>query len=132
MAGLVHPVRDFGVPLHPCELVDDLVVPLEAEPRHAVENRRDRRFGGPRAVRVLDPQAEDAAVMTGAKPIEQFGPRPADMEEAGRRRGGSGDADHLSSVAGGLFRHWVARATVYSRGATARPTPGGWGGGGEL
>src|SRR3546814_9838949 len=120
MAGLDHPVRDFGVPLHPCELVDDLVVPLEAEPRHAVENRRDRRFGGPRAVRVIAPQAEDAAVLTGEQPIEQCGPRPADMEEAGRRRGESGDDAHLSPVAGGLYSPCGASATLYRRGGHER------------
>jgi hypothetical protein len=35
-------VRDLGMPLGTRELVDDLVVPIEAEPLEPVENGLDR------------------------------------------------------------------------------------------
>ena len=53
--------RDFGVAGGAGELVDDLAVPLEAEPGQTVDDRGDRLRGRTLPVGVLDAQAEGAA-----------------------------------------------------------------------
>src|SRR3546814_1796385 len=52
----------------------DLAIPFQAEPYQAVEDRVYGFLSGALAVGVLDPQAIDAAVMTGEQPVEQRGP----------------------------------------------------------
>ena len=68
------------------------LVPVEAEPFQAVVDELHRLNGVARLVRVLDAQDELAAGMTGVEPIEKRGACPADVEEAGGRRGKT-DAD---------------------------------------
>ena len=95
-----HLARDLGVTGGARELVGDLAVPLEAEPRQPVEDRCDRGLGGAGAVGVLDAQQERAAVMAREQPVEEGGARPADMQEAGRRRGEAGDYGHFIQSGG--------------------------------
>src|SRR5207237_2392238 len=54
--------RDFSVPRRALELMDDVAVPLEAQPVAPVNDRRNRFRSGPNAVGVLDAQQEHAAV----------------------------------------------------------------------
>ncbi len=54
--------RDLGMAAGARELIDLVAVPIEAEPAHAVEDRLDRRLRRARAIGVLDPQQEGAAV----------------------------------------------------------------------
>ncbi len=78
--------RDFGVALGAGGLVDDLAVPVEAEPSRPVDDRRHRLLCRAHPVGVLDAQPERAAVMARVEPVEQRGARPADMQKPGRRR----------------------------------------------
>ena len=67
-------------------LVDDVAVPIEAEPAQPVEDGVD---GGRRralAVRILDAQQHGAAVPPRVEPVEQGRPGPSDVEETRRRR----------------------------------------------
>ena len=93
-------VRDLGVAIGARELEDGVAVPIEPEPAHPVEDRVDRRLGRARAVGILDPQQELAAVMAREQPVEQRGARAADMQKAGRRRREPGD-DWRGGRAGG-------------------------------
>ena len=68
------------------ELAYRLIVPVKTEPGEAVMDRRDRFFGGPAAVGVLDAQQETATVTAREQPVEQRRPRAADVEKPGRRR----------------------------------------------
>ena len=54
----------------------------------------DVLLGGARAVGVLDPQDEDAAVVAGEGPVEERGPGAADVKVAGGARG-KADANGL-------------------------------------
>ena len=73
------------------ELVHGVAVPVDAEPGEAVEDRLDRGLGRALAVGVLDAQQHLAAVLLGEKPVEQRRARPADVQEAGGRRGETRD-----------------------------------------
>ena len=73
------------------ELVDDLAVPVDAEPGEPVEDGVDRRLGGALTVGVLDPQQHLAAAAARIEPVEQRGAPAADMQKAGRRRRKTGD-----------------------------------------
>ena len=65
---------------------------VEAEPViKPVEDGRDGGLGGALAVRVLDAQQHAAALGPGVEPVEQGRARPADMQEARRRRREAGD-----------------------------------------
>ena len=66
------------------ELMNDLAIPIEAKPRHAIEDRIDRRLGGTGAIGIFDPQQELAAVMARKQPVEQRGARAADMQKTRR------------------------------------------------
>jgi len=81
------------------ELVDDVAVPIEAEPRQAVDDRLDGRRRGARAVGVLDAQQVLAAVMAGVQPVEERRARAADMKITGGRGGEAGDDCLCSGVA---------------------------------
>lgn len=76
------------------ELIDHLAIPIEPQPFQAVDDRLDRRIGGPCPVGVLDPQVEHAAMMLGKKPVEERRARPADMQEPGGRGGKARDDGH--------------------------------------
>jgi hypothetical protein len=61
-------------------------VPIEAEPSQTFVNCRRCFFDLARFIGVFDSENEFAAVMSGKKPVEKRGPRPADVEITGRRR----------------------------------------------
>ena len=65
------------------------LVPVEPEPPHRLDDLADVLLGGARAVGVLDPEDEDAAVAAGERPVEERGPGAADVEVA---RWGSGQS----------------------------------------
>ena len=69
----------------------------------------DVLLGGARAVRVLDAEDEDAAVVAGEGPVEERGPGAADVEVAGGARG-KADADGLGH-----------RRSFYSGGSKGTP-----------
>ena len=94
LAGGQHLAGHLGVTRRARELIGDVAVPLQAEPRQAVEDRGDRGLGGAGAVGVLDAQQELAAVVAREQPVEERGARAADMQEAGRRGGEAGDDGH--------------------------------------
>jgi len=85
-----------------------LLVPVEAEPLQAVEDRLYRLLGGSLPVRVLDPQEKLAARVAGIEPVKQGGAgtptwRSPVGEGAKRRRmvmakrGGAGDKKERES-----------------------------------
>ncbi len=85
-ARVEHLLRHLLVALGALRLVDDVAVPIEAEPAQPVEDRVD---GGRRrafAVGILDPQQHGAAVPPRVKPVEQGRPGASDVEETRRRR----------------------------------------------
>src|SRR5581483_8750702 len=65
------------------------LVPVEAEPAHAVQNALDHLVGRALDVGVLDAQDEHAAVPPREEPVEERGARAADVKVAGGRRGES-------------------------------------------
>ena len=81
----------FAVPGGAGELVDDIAVPVQAHPGHAVQDRLHRLGGGTFAVGILDPQKEGAAGVAGIEPVEQRGARAADMQHACGRGGKAQD-----------------------------------------
>ncbi len=70
------------------------LVPVEPEPPHRLDDLVDVLLGGARAVGVLDPQDEDAAMVAGEGPVEERGPGAADVKVAGGARG-KADANGL-------------------------------------
>src|SRR5438874_6535423 len=108
------------------ELVDDLAVPVEAEPAEAVDDRGDRLGGRALAVGVLDAQTEDPAVVTRIEPVEQCGAGAADMQEAGRR-GGETDNDTHGRYVGAEsgLRHMMTPLPHRGRGRAHRVAMGG-------
>ena len=62
------------------------LVPVQAEPAQALEDRVHRRGGGALLVGVLDAQHEDAAAVAREEIVEQRRPRAADVQEAARAR----------------------------------------------
>ena len=82
---------DLGMARGARGLVDDLAVPIEAEPLQPVDDGVDRRLRGALAVGVFDAQHHPAAVLLGVEPVEQRRARAADMQKAGGRRSEAGD-----------------------------------------
>ena len=81
----VHETLDVcPVPLEVRALVDDVFVPEQAQPLHALEDRARAFVGAARLVGVLDAQEELAAVVLDVQPIEQGRPRTTNMEVPGR------------------------------------------------
>src|SRR2546425_22375 len=104
-------------------------VPVQTQPAHRVEDRLHRRFGRALEVGILDAQDELAAVLSRVRPGEESGPRPADMEVAGRARSKTG-SDHRHAwnrrivrdgvAAGAAARAWRRFATLRSLGRLAQ------------
>ena len=67
-------------------LIHDVLVPAEAEPVEALEDRARALVGAARAVGVLDAQQELAAVVLGVEPVEERRAGAADVEVSRRRR----------------------------------------------
>src|SRR5690606_20277328 len=61
----------FAVALEPLHLVVGPLVPGDAEPLHALEDRLARELGRPLEVRVLDAQDEGAVVAARIRPAEE-------------------------------------------------------------
>src|SRR5262249_30523314 len=77
---------DLAVTLGARKLVNRLAIPIELEPAQAIEDGEDRALGRAGLVSVFDAQQHLPAHVLGVEPIEQGGPRTADMERARRRR----------------------------------------------
>ena len=93
MPGIEQLLGNRCVAIGPGKLERRRFIAHQAEPFEAVEDRRNRRFGGAGAVGVLDPQQVFAAMMPREQPVEQGGARAADMQVAGGR-GGKAPDDH--------------------------------------
>src|SRR5207248_3393079 len=93
----------FAVPLRARKLVDRLAVPIDAKPSQPIENGVDRRLRGTLAIGILDPEQHLSATPACVKPIEQSGARPADMQEAGRRGGKTGNDSHARECVLGRY-----------------------------
>ena len=89
-----HGVSDLGMAGGPRRLVDLGCVPIQAEPIQTVQDRILERIGRPRAVGVLHPQQELAAVVAGEQIVEERRAGPADVQQAGGRRGEAGPDGH--------------------------------------
>src|SRR4029077_9135226 len=88
----------LAMTLRALKLADRLAVPIETEPLEPVENRVHRGVGRTFAIGVLDAQQELAVRVLGVEPVEQSRARPADVQEACRRRRETGDdLRHLGS-----------------------------------
>src|SRR5215469_18431566 len=77
---------DLAVTLGARKLVNRLAIPIEPEPAQAIQDREDRALGRASLVGVFYAQQHLPARVFGVQPIEQGGPRTADMEIARRRR----------------------------------------------
>ncbi len=66
-------------------MIKRLVVPVEAKPGKAAQNRIDRFLRGAFAIRIFDPQEELAARVPRVKPVEQGRARAPDVQIAGGR-----------------------------------------------
>src|SRR5436190_12474932 len=85
------------VPAQTSALEDGRLVPVEAEPREAVEDDLGVFVGGTGLVGVFDAQQELAALFAGEEPVEEGSSGSANVEVAGGRRG-EADADtHLAN-----------------------------------
>ena len=82
-------MRHLGVPGQALGLQDDVAVPVELEPAQALDDRIDRILRRAGAVGVLDSQQEAPARRAGQEPVEERGPRAADVEISGGRGGES-------------------------------------------
>ena len=69
-AGGEHLARDLGVAVGAPGLADRVAVPVEAEPRQPLEDRRRRLGRRAGAIRVLDPEQEAPSPAPGVKPVE--------------------------------------------------------------
>ena len=69
------------------------LVPVDAQPAEAVEDRLQRLLDVPLLIGVVDPQDELPAVLPGEQPIEQRGANPANVQVSGRT-GSEAGADH--------------------------------------
>ena len=86
MAAGQHLLCHLGMAVGEMRLEIGLAVPVEAKPFHSVEDRVDRRLGGSGLVGILDAKQKPSAVPARVEPVEQGGPRAADMKKTGGRR----------------------------------------------
>jgi hypothetical protein len=77
-------VDDRPVPLDARELVDDVAIPLQAEPVEPVDDRVDGVRSRALAVGVLDAQQHPPAEAPRIEPVEQGRARAADVQKTGR------------------------------------------------
>src|SRR5258706_2661134 len=118
---------DFLVAREALHLEEGPLVPVEAEPLHALEDRVDRLLGRALEVGVLDAQDEFSAVPARIGPAEQRRARAADVQEAGRAGREAGASIHRkaycspSSRSTSRKRASMARSlTIASRASTSR------------
>src|SRR5205823_4410067 len=93
-AALEQPARIRLVALEVRALVDDLLVPRQAEPLESLEDRARALFRAARLVGVLDTEEELPAVVLHVQPVEQRGARAAYVEVAGGTGGKSETIRH--------------------------------------
>src|SRR3546814_8240535 len=86
---------DFGMTGLAGELIDGLAVPIEVQPAHPVKNGGNGCIRRARAVGILDPQLEFAAMMPGEQQVEQRRPHAADVQET---RGRGRSEEHTSEL----------------------------------
>ena len=104
IARLEELLRDRGVAGAVGELGDGITIPIEPEPLQAIVDGLDGGLGRARPVRVFDTKQEPAAVVSAEEPVEEGGPRSADVQKA-RGRGGETSYDgHLSGLAGSVIQ----------------------------
>ncbi len=106
LAGREQLISDFAVPRRARKLVHRLAVPVQPQPRHAVQNGGDGLRRGALAVGVFDAQQELSAGLLGIEPVEQ-------------RRAGSSDV----KIAGGRGRKPQDRSFVLRHDAVLRGRP---------
>ncbi len=108
-------------------LEGDLLVPVEPEPGHPLEDRAGALVAAAGAVRVLDAEEEGAAGLAGEEPVEEGRARAADVEVAG---GGGGEAEARGAGHGaggtgdggrGTGVRWCAGLGVVRVGFAPRP-----------
>ena len=90
-------MRHRSMALGAGKLVDDLVIPIEAQPPQPVDDRGDRLRCRPLAVGIFDPQVVHATIailpmVPGEKPVEERRAGAADMQKS-RRGGGKANSD---------------------------------------
>lgn len=83
MPGREQAMRVALMALEVRSLVDDLLVPIEAEPREALEDCPGAFLGAAGPVGVLDAQEELAAVLSRVEPVEERRAGAADVQESG-------------------------------------------------
>ena len=73
------------------------LVPVEAKPAQAIEDRVDAGLGVPLDVRIVEPEHHGSAVMAGIEPVEDEGSGTSDVQKTcGRRR--KSNAEHKLRV----------------------------------
>ncbi len=87
-------LRLLAAVLHAVELKGELAVPVHAEPAQRLLDLIRRVFHLAARVRVLDPQAELAALVAREEPVEERRVDVPDVEVAGRARGEADDWGH--------------------------------------
>jgi len=78
--------RDFLVAREPLHLEHRALVPVDAEPFQAVEDRVDRLLRRALEIGVFDAKDESATVVASVRPGKQRRARAADVQEAGGAR----------------------------------------------
>jgi len=94
------PLRLLLAPLHALELVRDVAVPVEPEPAKGFHDLLGRLCDLAARVRVLDPQAELAALVPGVQPVEERCVNASDVQEAGGAGREADDRWHAAMVVG--------------------------------
>src|SRR5262245_40542464 len=69
-----------------CGLHVRTFIPLEAEPFHGLENSASHLFARAFDIRILNPQDENAVVLSSVEPVEERGTCSADMQVSSWRR----------------------------------------------
>ena len=106
------------------ELVDNVAVPIEAEPFHAVDDGVDGGLGGALAVGVLDAQHHLAAMAPGVEPVEKRRARAANMQKAGGR--GRKTGDDVGHVGARFLKRLRTRSSSTAAGVEEIRAPAAW------
>ncbi len=78
----------------PVAMIRRALIPREPEPAQGIDDGVDVFLRRARPIRVLDPEDEDAAVMTREQPVEERSPSATDVEMAG----GAGSKAHANRL----------------------------------
>src|SRR5207253_3639140 len=103
------------VQVEPLRLVVRALVPVKSEPRHRIEDAASHVFTRTLDVGIFDTKDECALIFSREKPVEESGPRAADVEIT-RRGWGKADANtHLLSFRSALTASRTTSALGSSR-----------------